>query len=485
MIASQEQDLESPHDSRISSDNDTDWCEALETQLSDEWDRLEASLHGSADTSADAHADDWSDTFEDQLSDAWERLETSLHHSPVALLPPAKLLSRPRPTTSACVQQAYPDLPVISVRPRPVIKAHRSILASRSLHYPSVSAEHTANQADCAVAPAKHSCICTDARKKPRVEESTFCGIDSRQTDSVGSIDEPPHISSSQLALRPKPTTTSSPERARPLGTPHVPFIGPPERQPPTPLDFQIPQHLLQAARRASPGSHEACWTHKLYRSSQDKPVTVYLCTKKVHVAKVLERFANASVLGFDLEWEMYAKIASAPPKRLVSVAQLAMEDAIAVIQLATFYEDKAEDLFPPELRALLESPRVIKTGVNISNDFRRLNKVFGVQGRGICELSRLYRVVQYANSAPEKVNHSLVRLASQVEHILDLPLYKGSVRCSAWSQRLSKAQTDYAAADAYAGFRLYHELETRRYALSPVPPPPQPFDCLSKLDTP
>lgn len=65
----------------------------------------------------------------------------------------------------------------------------------------------------------------------------------------------------------------------------------------------------------------------------------------------------------------------------------------------------------------------------------------------------------------------------------LQLPLYKGeqleddpdttsSVRESDWSLPLNLQQIHYAAADAYAAFRLYHMLEWKRAQLIPTPPP-------------
>jgi hypothetical protein len=78
-------------------------------------------------------------------------------------------------------------------------------------------------------------------------------------------------------------------------------------------------------------------------------------------------------------------------------------------------------------------------------------------------------------------VNKGLFKLSEQVQDILFLPLHKGNVRTSAWSRRLSMEQVEYAASDAYAGFRLFQELEKRRVAMDPMPPRP----ALWELDLP
>ncbi|ROW12001.1 hypothetical protein VPNG_05266 [Cytospora leucostoma] len=51
------------------------------------------------------------------------------------------------------------------------------------------------------------------------------------------------------------------------------------------------------------------------------------------------------------------------------------------------------------------------------------------------------------------------------VEH-LGLPPQKGHVRISSWSNPLSQEQSKYAAANAYAGYMLYHDMDATRVSL-------------------
>jgi len=104
-----------------------------------------------------------------------------------------------------------------------------------------------------------------------------------------------------------------------------------------------------------------------------------------------------------------------------------------------------------------------------------------GVEAQGIFELSHLYRLVKFSEKEPAKVNKMPFKLAEQVQDVLFLPLHKGNVRTSAWSRRLDMEQVVYAASDAYAGFRLFWELEKARMMMKPMPPRP----ALYELDQP
>ena len=169
----------------------------------------------------------------------------------------------------------------------------------------------------------------------------------------------------------------------------------------------------------------------------------------------------------------MNASITRGSIKENVSLIQIACDGRIALFQIALFAGNKIEDLLPPTLKQILESSDIIKAGVNIAGDFTRLRKCLGIEGQGIFELSHLYKLVKYSEKEPTKVNKSCTKLADQVQDVLFLPMEKGTVRTSAWSRRLSMEQVDYAATDAYAGFRLFQELEVARKAMDPMPPRP------------
>lgn len=244
-----------------------------------------------------------------------------------------------------------------------------------------------------------------------------------------------------------------------------------------TELKFQIPPQELRRALMTSMNSGGAFWRHTLYRSPTGDKITVHVCRKLDTAETVAQLFKNEKVIGFDIEWEMGATPERRSIKDNVSLIQIACDDRIALFQIASFWGNTIEELLPPTLRYILESPHIIKAGVNVANDFTRLRKCLDVQGRGIFELSHLYKVVKYSETEPKKVNRIPCKLSEQVQDVLFLPLAKGIVRTSAWSRQLSYEQIEYAASDAYAGFRLFYGLEAKRMAMDPRPPRPALYE--------
>ncbi|KAJ4987175.1 3'-5' exonuclease [Stagonosporopsis vannaccii] len=257
-----------------------------------------------------------------------------------------------------------------------------------------------------------------------------------------------------------------------------------------TPLDFQIPEDVLRAAMTAPANTKASFWSSNLYRGPEDKKILVHYCRSKEVAERVAQYFVGEKVVGFDIEWKQWAHPLSI--KHNVSLIQLACENRIALFHVALFTEQTAARLMPPTLKAILESPEVYKVGVAVKGDFSRIVKFLGVQPQGVFELSRLHNLVEFSATEPGKVTNRLVGLAAQVQRHLQLPLYKGgelvddledtyNVRSSDWSMPLNHQQIHYAAADAYAGFRLYDALEQKRKQLKPTPPRPPLCDYDSK----
>lgn len=238
-------------------------------------------------------------------------------------------------------------------------------------------------------------------------------------------------------------------------------------------LTYKIPAHDYRSAVIASKNTEAAFWNFKLYKNAESKyPKVLYCVNFETSEARARE-FLNESIIGFDMEWEPWAAMAKSSPKHNVSLIQIAAEDKIGLFHLAMFSGDTPDKLMPPSLRAILESRRIAKAGVNVSGDANRLRKCLNVEMQGLFELSHLYRVVELSQSAPAQVNKRLVKLAEQVQTILGLPLKKDAVQTSAWSKKLHMEQTDYAASDAYAGYHLYRALEAKRKKMNPMPPRP------------
>lgn len=238
---------------------------------------------------------------------------------------------------------------------------------------------------------------------------------------------------------------------------------------------YEISSNDKKNALIASRNSTASFWRYSLYKNAAGNMPTRHYCTTFEQTEAQIAKFLGEKVVGFDLEWEKFkSRPGEDSAKRCVSLMQIAAEGKVALFHLAMFKGgDSPEELIPPSLRAFLEDPNIIKTGVNIGGDATRLRNCFGIEMQGNIELSHLYKLVTYGESNPEKVNRGLYALANQVKEVLHLPLAKGAVRTSSWSKRLNDQQTEYAVSDAYAGLRLYYELERRRKAMVSKPPRP------------
>jgi hypothetical protein len=245
-------------------------------------------------------------------------------------------------------------------------------------------------------------------------------------------------------------------------------------------LNYQIPEETLRTAMLASEKTRASFYSAKMYRGPDDQALSTHYCKTKEVAERVCQHFLKEKVLGFDIEWKPWSSESNI--KQNASLIQLACEDRIALFHISQFRGTTVEELMPPTLKTILESPDILKVGVAVKGDFTRLNKFLNVQPQGVFELSRLHNLVQWHATEPKKVTNKLVGLAAQVLQHLQLPLYKGeqladdpagttSVRESDWSKPLDLQQIQYAATDAYAGFRLYHLLEWKRKQMRPTPP--------------
>lgn len=243
-------------------------------------------------------------------------------------------------------------------------------------------------------------------------------------------------------------------------------------------IPFKMSEEMFRGAKNAVPGSPESFWSHALYRGPEvdgvEPRVKIHYCRSKSTTQRVLERyFMDKNILGFDIEWKMDTyKFGGI--KRNVSLIQLASEDRIGLFHISLYAGDTADCLVAPALKTIMEDSSISKVGVAIKADCTRLRKFLNIDARGIFELSHLYKLVKFSSSKDyQLINKRLVSLATQVQEYLHLPLFKGEVRGSDWSQALGMDQIVYAASDAYAGVQLFDTLEVKRNALNPTPPRP------------
>ncbi|MCJ1257067.1 hypothetical protein MMC24_004892 [Lignoscripta atroalba] len=236
---------------------------------------------------------------------------------------------------------------------------------------------------------------------------------------------------------------------------------------------FRIPETRLRDAMLSSRSTAAAYWQYSLYRGPKGEKVKVHYCKSRETTERISQLFLDQEVVGFDIEWKPQA-LAIEGAKKNVSLIQLASEERIALFHIARFAkDDNIVDLVAPTLKRIMENPHISKVGVSVKADCTRLRKFMGIEARGLFELSHLYKLVKFSAGNVKRIDKRLVALGQQVEEHLQLPMWKGDVRSSDWSEELSYKQIEYAASDSYAGLQLYDIMEGKRKALSPTPPRP------------
>ena len=210
-----------------------------------------------------------------------------------------------------------------------------------------------------------------------------------------------------------------------------------------TPLGYHIPKAKLQRAIDAAPSVMAAYWQYTLYQGpggEKDK-VKVHYCKSRDSTERISQLFLHEEVIGFDIEWTTNATTTDGIKKN-VALIQIASEERIALFHIARYANaTNVDDFVAPTFKMIMESPNITKVGVSVKGDCTRLRKFMNIEARGIFELSHLYKLVKFSCGDVRKINKVLVRLAQQVEEHLQLPLWKGEVRSSDWSQDLNYEQ--------------------------------------------
>lgn len=208
----------------------------------------------------------------------------------------------------------------------------------------------------------------------------------------------------------------------------------------PSQYAFTFSEHLRKETLAAST-SGNIYWQYNLYQGPAGEKVKVHYCRNKESSERIAKLFLDKSVIGFDIEWKAQASAAEGTKKN-VSLIQFASEERIALFHIARFGKDgNLDDLVPPSLKRIMETPEITKVGVAVKADCTRLRKFMGIEARGLLELSHLYKLIKFSSGDVKKINKTLVSLAQQVEEHLLLPMWKGEVRSSDWSEELNFQQ--------------------------------------------
>jgi len=165
----------------------------------------------------------------------------------------------------------------------------------------------------------------------------------------------------------------------------------------------------------------------------------VQLVASEEQARSALAALAAERVLGFDTETRAAFRVGESYPPALV---QLAAERAVYIFRLSGLRRLGG-------LGAVLANPRIIKAGVSLAYDLKKLRELCPFGPAGFVELEKL------TDQHGIKANG----LRGMAAIVLGLRISKGA-KCSNWSRpRLSPEQISYAATDAWACLEIYLRL--------------------------
>lgn len=157
----------------------------------------------------------------------------------------------------------------------------------------------------------------------------------------------------------------------------------------------------------------------------------VHLITSDEAAGRALATLSGEQLLGFDTETRAAFRVGESYPPALV---QLAGEREVFIFRLASLKSLAG-------LTALLADPRVVKAGVSLAYDLKKLREMREFQPGGFLELEKL----------TDRFGIAANGLRGMAAIVLGIRISK-SAKCSNWSSpRLSQEQIAYAATDAWA----------------------------------
>jgi len=166
----------------------------------------------------------------------------------------------------------------------------------------------------------------------------------------------------------------------------------------------------------------------------------VHLVATQEQAQRAAEDFATERVAGFDTETRPTFRVGQRYPTALV---QVATARAVYIFQLARME-------FPAVLAPLLSSGTTVKAGVGPDEDLRKLRELFEFTPAAIVDLGALAR--------RHGIEKSGVRTLAAL--LLGFRIPKGTKTSNWAAPRLSPAQIEYAATDAWACRELYLKFE-------------------------
>ncbi len=194
---------------------------------------------------------------------------------------------------------------------------------------------------------------------------------------------------------------------------------------------------------------------NKLPLYAYDGPVRVIY--QPHDVAKAVDRLSREAILGFDTETKpVFVKGVSHPP----ALMQFAAEKEVVIIQLLRMTDYTA-------IASLLSNPNVIKAGVALGDDIKKLKGVFEFEPAGFEELGYYCKALGLKQTG----------LRPLTAMLFGYRISKREQRSNWAREDLTPAQITYAATDAWMSRELFLGLRKMKAEM------PEPAATEAQLD--
>jgi RNA polymerase sigma factor for flagellar operon FliA len=170
----------------------------------------------------------------------------------------------------------------------------------------------------------------------------------------------------------------------------------------------------------------------------------IVLVKTEAEAAEALAVLSSADAVGFDTESKpTFAKGEESTGPHLV---QLATDSTAYLFQIGA---KPGVDVLQTVLKAVLESPAILKVGFGLGDDLRRLRGKLGIETQNVVDLSTTLRRRGERNTLGAK---------TAVARFFGQRLAKSKrITTTNWAlPRLSEQQIRYAADDAHVALRIY-----------------------------
>lgn len=169
----------------------------------------------------------------------------------------------------------------------------------------------------------------------------------------------------------------------------------------------------------------------------------------KQTLQKMVDHIQELKVLGLDCEWITHENQA-----RPVALLQLATPKGLCVLFHLCKFKSVRTDL--PELTHILMDRSILKVGVGVLDDAKKLAKDYGLITKGCVDLRHLA-----LRHLPKRTNVTSGSLAELAKICVAYDMEKSwNIRCSNWeASELTDEQVKYAAVDACVAIAIFFQL--------------------------